>query len=291
MKWLVTGASGQLGLALQEELTQRGIDFVGANSSELDITKPLIVNQMVDSIKPSVIINAAAWTDVDGAESNETAAYSVNALGPQNLANAASKAGERLVQISTDYVFSGDASSPWSEKAPHNPQSVYGSTKSEGESFVLTTLPSNSYVIRTAWLYSSVGKNFAKTMTNLALNQKGKVRVVNDQIGQPTFAGDLAKQIVELVLSEAPAGIYHGTNSGQATWFEFAQQIFRLAGADVSRIIPVSTSEFPRPAKRPAYSVLSHDTWAGTSVPEMKNWKIALEEAMSAIISAVKAEG
>ena len=291
MKWLITGASGQLGLALQDELTQRGIDFVGANSSELDITKPLIVNQMVDLIKPSVIINAAAWTDVDGAESNRSAAYSVNALGPQNLAIAASKVGARLVQISTDYVFSGDASSPWSEKALHNPQSIYGSTKSEGEKFVLTTLPSNSYVVRTAWLYSSVGKNFAKTMTNLALNQKGEVRVVNDQIGQPTFAGDLAEQIVELVLSEAPAGIYHGTNSGQATWFELSQAIFSIAGADVSRVIPVSTTEFPRPAKRPAYSVLGHDAWTGTPVPAMRNWKIALEEAMPAIISAVKAEG
>ena len=291
MKWLITGSSGQLGLALQEELTERGLDFAGANSSELDITKPLIVNQMVDLIKPSVIINAAAWTDVDGAESNEATAYSVNSLGPQNLAIAANKAGARLVQISTDYVFSGDASSPWSEKAPHNPQSVYGATKSEGENSVITTLPSNSYVVRTAWMYSSIGKNFTKTMTNLALNQKGEVRVVNDQIGQPTFAGDLAKQIVELVLLEAPAGIYHGTNSGQATWFEFAQAIFSIARADVSRVIPVSTTEFPRPAKRPAYSVLGHDAWAGTSVPAMRNWKIALEDAMPAIISAVKAEG
>jgi dTDP-4-dehydrorhamnose reductase len=291
MKYLITGAWGQLGLALQEELTHRGIDFVGANSSELDITKQLIVNQMVDLIKPNVMINAAAWTDVDGAESNESAAYSVNSLGPQNLAVAASKAGAQLVQISTDYVFSGDASSPWSEKAPHNPQSVYGATKSEGENLVLKTLPSNSYVVRTAWLYSSIGKNFAKTMASLALNEKGQVKVVNDQIGQPTFAGDLAKQIVELVLSDAPAGIYHGTNSGQATWFEFAQAIFSIAGADVSRVIPVSTTEFPRPAKRPAYSVLSHDAWAGTSVPEMRNWKMALEEAMPTIISAVKAEG
>jgi dTDP-4-dehydrorhamnose reductase len=128
-------------------------------------------------------------------------------------------------------------------------------------------------------------------MANLALNQKGEVTVVNDQVGQPTVAGDLAKQIVELVLSEAPAGIYHGTNSGQATWFEFAQEIFSLVGADISRVIPVSTSEFPRPAKRPAYSVLGHDAWAGTSVPAMRNWKIALEEAMPAIISEVKAEG
>jgi len=291
MKWLITGASGQLGSALQEELTQRGIDFVGANSSELDITKPLIVNEMVDLIKPNVMINAAAWTDVDGAESNESAAYSVNALGPQNLAIAANKAGARLVHISTDYVFSGQRSSPWSERAPHNPQSVYGATKSEGENLVLTTLPSNSNVVRTAWLYSSIGKNFAKTMTSLALNQKGEARVVNDQIGQPTFAGDLAEQIVELVLSEEAVGIYHGTNSGQATWFEFAQAIFSIAGADISRVIPVSTTEFPRPAKRPAYSVLGHDAWTGTSVPAMRNWKIALEEAMPAIISAVKAEG
>jgi dTDP-4-dehydrorhamnose reductase len=290
MKWLITGASGQLGSALQDELTQREIDFVGANSSELNITKPLIVNQMVDLIKPSVIINAAAWTDVDGAESNESAAYLVNSLGPQNLAIAASRVGARLVQISTDYVFSGDVASPWSENAPHYPQSVYGSTKSEGEKFVLSTLPSDSYVVRTAWLYSPKGKNFAKTMANLVLNEKGAVRVINDQIGQPTVAGDLAKQIVQLVLSEAPAGVYHGTNSGQATWFDFAQAIFRLAGADVSRVIPVSTTEFPRPAQRPAYSVLSHDAWAGTSVPAMRNWKIALEEAMPAIISAVKAE-
>jgi dTDP-4-dehydrorhamnose reductase len=291
MKWLITGASGQLGEALQEELTQRRIDFVGATSSELDITKPLLVNQKVDLIKPSVIINAAAWTDVDGAESNEAAVYSVNSLGPQNLAISAKKAAAQLVQISTDYIFSGDASSPWSEKAPHNPQSVYGSTKSEGEKFVLTTLPLNSYVVRTAWLYSPIGNNFAKTMTNLALNQKDEVRVVNDQIGQPTVAGDLANQIVELVLSDAPAGIYHGTNSGQATWFEFAQTIFALVGADVSRVIPVSTKEFPRPAKRPGYSVLGHDAWSGTSVPEMRNWKLALEEAMPAIISALKAEG
>ena len=291
MKWLITGASGQLGLALQEELTRRGIEFVAANSSELDITKPLIVNQLIDSLKPGVVVNTAAWTDVDGAESNTSAAYSVNSLGPQNLAIAASRVGARLIQVSTDYVFSGDASSPWNENAPHNPQSVYGSTKSEGEKFVLDTLPSNSYVVRTAWLYSPKGKNFAKTMANAALNQKGEVKVVNDQIGQPTVSGDLAKQITELVLSEAPSGIYHGTNSGQATWFEFAQEIFFMVGADVSRVIPVSTLEFPRPAKRPTYAVLGHDAWAGTSVPAMRNWKIALEEAMPAIISAVKAQG
>jgi dTDP-4-dehydrorhamnose reductase len=291
MKWLITGGSGQLGLALQNELSYRGIDFVASNSSQLDITKPLIVNELIDSIKPSVIVNTAAWTDVNGAETNQSAAYSINALGPQNLAIAASKIGARLVQVSTDYVFSGENSTPWSENAAHNPQSVYGSTKSEGEKFVQAALPANSYVIRTAWLYSAEGKNFAKTMTNLALNSTGEVKVVNDQLGQPTFARDLAKQTVELVLSDAPIGVYHGTNSGHSTWFEFAQEIFKLSGADVSRAIPVLTSEYPGPAKRPSYSVLGHDAWANTTLPAMRNWRIALAEAMPSIISTVKTAG
>jgi dTDP-4-dehydrorhamnose reductase len=288
MKWLITGASGQLGLAMQTELISRGIDFVASNSNELDITKPLIVNQLIDFIKPSVIVNTAAWTDVDGAETNRSAAYSVNALGPQNLAVAASKIGARLVQVSTDYVFSGENSTPWSENAAHNPQSVYGSTKSEGEKFVQATLPADSYVVRTAWLYSGVGKNFAKTITNLALNHADKIKVINDQIGQPTVAGDLAKQIIDLILSGAPVGIYHGTNSGQTTWFEFAQEIFKLAGAEVSRVIPVSTSEYPRYAKRPLYSVLGHDAWGNTTLPAMRDWRIALADAMPSIISTLR---
>ncbi len=291
MKWLITGASGQLGLALQEELTKLGKEFVAASSSDLDITKPLIVDQVVDLIKPTVVVNTAAWTDVDLAETNKSAAYSVNSLGPQNLAHASKKVGARMVQISTDYVFSGQGSVPWTENAPHDPKSVYGSTKSDGERFVLTNLPSMSYVVRTAWLYSSKGKNFVKTMTNLALNSKSEARVVNDQVGQPTYSTDLARQIVALVLSKSQAGIYHATNSGKATWFDFAQEIFLLAGADISRVIPVSTSEFPRPAKRPTYSVLGHDAWASTSVPAMRDWKIALKEAMPQVISEIKAGG
>ncbi len=291
MKWLITGGTGQLGLAMQKELLSRGIAFIAANSKELDITEPLIVSQWVDSIKPSVIINTAAWTDVDGAETNQSAARSVNALGPQNLAIAASKIRARLVQVSTDYVFSGARSVPWNENEDHNPQSQYGLTKSEGEKFVQAALPIDSYVVRTAWLYSADGNNFAKTMTNVAMNNTGVVRVVNDQVGQPTFTGDLAKQIIELVLSGAPVGTYHGSNSGEATWFEFAQEIFKLAGADVLRVIPVSTSECPSHAKRPLYSVLGHDAWRNTAVPIMRDWRIALAEAMPTIISAIKAQG
>jgi len=291
MTWLITGGSGQLGLALQAELTVKGINYVATNSLQLDISNPLLVSQLVDSISPEVIINAAALTDVDGADSNETSAYQINAIGPQNLAIAAKKVGARLVQVSTDYVFSGDSDAPWSEAAEHNPQSVYGSTKSAGEKFVLSELPNASFVVRTAWLYSADRNNFAKTMIKLAINGDGEVRVVNDQVGQPTFAADLAKQIVKLVLSEAPAGIFHGTNSGHATWSKFAQEIFKLTGADSSRVIPVSTSEFPRPAKRPSYSVLGHDNWVKTRMEPMRDWRIALAEAMPAIISAVEAEG
>jgi len=291
MTWLITGGSGQLGLALQAELSLQGIDFISVNSHELDITKQQLVGEFVHSVKPAVIINTAAWTDVDGAETSESAARKVNALGPQNLAIAASSVGAHLVQVSTDYVFSGEGTTPWSESAEHNPQSVYGSTKSEGEKFVLRAYPTGSYVVRTAWLYSANRKNFAKSMTKLALIGTDEVRVVNDQMGQPTFTGDLGKQIIDLVVSESPVGIYHGTNSGQATWFEFAQEIFKLAGVDVSRVVPVSSSEYPRPAKRPSYSVLGHDAWAKTTVETIRDWRIALAEAMPAIISAVKAEG
>jgi dTDP-4-dehydrorhamnose reductase len=239
---------------------------------------------------PSVIINAAAWTDVDGAEANESGANAVNSLGPQNLAIAAKAVGSKLVQVSTDYVFSGEASIPWSENADHKPQSVYGSTKSAGEKLVLSVHPTGSYVVRTAWLYSAERKNFAKTMTKLALNAAGEVRVVNDQAGQPTFTDDLAKKIIELVVSDSPVGIYHGTNGGQATWFDFALEILRLAGSDISRVIPVSTTEYPSPARRPAFSVLSHEDWSKTSIAPMREWKISLAEAMPSIISSVKAE-
>jgi len=291
MTWLITGGSGQLGLAFQAELGLQEIEFVSLNSHELDITNRQLVEERVNSIKPAVVINAAAWTDVDGAETSPSAAHAVNALGPQNLAIAASKLGARLVQVSTDYVFSGEGTTPWNESAEQDPQSVYGSTKSEGETLVLETYPTGTYVVRTAWLYSAERKNFAKTMTKLALNGADEIRVVNDQMGQPTFTRDLAKQIINLVVSDSPVGIYHGTNSGQVTWFEFAQEIFKAAGADVSRVVPVSSSEYPRPAKRPSYSVLGHEGWAKTSVEPIRDWRIALAEAMPAIIYAVKAEG
>ena len=290
MSWLITGGSGQLGIAVSQELGERGIVFNAWSSQDLDITQGPIVQDVIAKLSPKVIINCAAWTDVDGAEDNELQSSRVNSDGGENIALASKECDAKLIHISTDYVFSGQSKTPWEVDDEINPQSAYGRTKAQGESRVLAEYSQNSSIVRTAWLYSPWGKNFATTMTKLAIKGEGAVKVVNDQVGQPTSAIDFAHQLVELGLSTSPAGIYHGTNSGQATWFEFAQEIFRLAGADVERVIPVSSSEYPRPAKRPAYSVLSHDAWAKTSVKPMRGWRIALAEAMPAIISAVKAE-
>ena len=291
MSWLIIGESGQLGLALTRQLISRGISVVSDNLSKVDLTKPELINDLVKKVRPGVIINAAAWTDVDAAESNQGAAYEVNATGPKHLAIISKNTGAILIQISTDYVFSGINSEPWKESDEQDPISVYGESKSVGEQYVLDLYPQGSYVVRTAWLYSATRKNFAKTMTRLALFGDDQVRVVNDQFGQPTFVGDLANQIIDLVVSGSSFGSYHATNSGEASWFDFAQEIFRLLGADISRVTPVPSSEFPRPAKRPVYSVLSHDEWKNTNLQPMRHWRLALSDAIPSIKLAVLEEG
>jgi len=214
MSWLITGGSGQLGIAVSQELGERGLLFHARSSKELNITQGPIVRDFVSELSPKVIINCAAWTDVDGAETNELQASRVNGDGAGNLALAAKNCGAKLIHVSTDYVFSGESKSPWQTGDAINPQSAYGRTKADGERRALAAGPEKTLIVRTAWLYSPWGKNFAKTMTHFAFNGDGEVRVVNDQMGQPTSATDLAKQIVELGISSAPAGIYHGTNSG-----------------------------------------------------------------------------
>lgn len=290
MTWLITGAVGQLGLAMQSELRRRDIQFFALNSRDLDITNPELVTKIFSESAPNVVVNCAAWTDVDGAEVNRVLAFAVNALGPKNLAIASKKLGAILVHISTDYVFSGYSDKPWQEDEVCSPTSVYGSSKLNGELFIEDIYPEGSYIIRTAWLYSPNGRNFAKTMAKLALSDANEVRVVNDQFGQPTSAEDLSKQIVNLVIAKKNFGIYHGTNSGVATWYEFAQEIFSLAGEEKSRLIPVSTSEFSRPAKRPKYSVLSHDKWRISGIDEMREWKAALSDEMPRILAQLKKE-
>jgi dTDP-4-dehydrorhamnose reductase len=288
MSWLITGASGQLGLAMQEELKANKIEFLALDSKTLDITNASVIERKFLEHEPKVVVNCAAWTDVDGAEANKDQAFAVNSIGVKNLAVASKNLGATFVHISTDYVFSGENTSPWLENEDRNPSSIYGLSKKEGEISVQETYPEGSYIVRTAWLYSSRGQNFAKTITRLALRGDGEVKVVDDQIGQPTSAKDLAKQIIKLVLGKVSYGIYHGTNAGSASWFDFAREIFVLAGEDASRLVPVSTSEFPRPAERPKYSVLSHESWRNSGIEEMRDGEKALAEEMPIILSQLK---
>jgi dTDP-4-dehydrorhamnose reductase len=274
MRYLITGASGMLGRDLVEALAGREVTALG--HADLDITDPLAVRAAVRG--HDVILNAAAYTKVDEAESHEEAAYAVNAAGPANLAAAAEEQGSRLVQISTDYVFDGRARVPYAEDTARNPISAYGRTKAAGEELALAAHPKGTYVVRGAWLYGAHGSNFAKTMLRLAESHE-TLSVVTDQLGQPTWTADLAQQIVALLDADAPAGIYHGTNSGEGTWFDFTQAIFTEMGLDPDRVTPTDSSQFVRPAPRPAYSVLGHGNCDTAGLPPMRGWREALSEA------------
>jgi dTDP-4-dehydrorhamnose reductase len=190
--------------------------------------------------------------------------------------------------VSTDYVFSGTRTRPWQENSKANPVSVYGASKYEGEKLVKIEYPEKSFIVRTAWLYSENSHNFARKIVRLALKDSETIRVVDDQIGQPTYAGDLALKIIELIDTEAPIGIYHGTNSGKASWFDFAVEIFKHCGADIKRIIPITTNELKSKVQRPEYSVLGHSSWKSTKCGEMRDWKLALGSAIPEIIRSVK---
>jgi len=282
------GGNGQLGKALSVVLGNRGIDFRAWGSEDLDIRSALKSADRIRELRPLVIVNSAAWTDVEGAESNPDRARAVNTVGASNLAAAAKAVGAIFVQISTDYVFSGAANRPWQEDALCVPSSVYGATKAAGEVAVMNEYAEHTYIFRTAWLFSQWGKNFAKTMTRLAFSEKGEVAVVRDQVGQPTWAMDLAVRIVDSVLEGLPFGIYHATNSGEASWFDFARKVFELSGASVSRVVPITSNQILSPVKRPMYSVLGHDKW--TDLPPMRNWESALKESMPDILEIVKKE-
>lgn len=276
MRYLITGASGMLGTDLQTVLTGRDVTALGR--SELDVTDLEAVRSAVAG--HDVVVNAAAYTKVDDAETHEDAAYAVNATGAQNLAIAAREAGARLIQVSTDYVFDGVATTPYAETTPRAPISAYGRTKAAGEELALAEHPTGTYIVRTAWLYGQHGPNFAATMLRLAASHP-TVSVVVDQLGQPTWTADLAKQIVLLAESDAPAGAYHGTNAGQGSWFDFTQAIFSEAGLDPERVLPTDSASFVRPAPRPAYSVLGHSAWTAVGLPEMRDWRAALAEAVA----------
>jgi dTDP-4-dehydrorhamnose reductase len=274
ISFLITGASGMLGHDLQHVLADRSVTALARG--DLDVTKVDAVEAAVAG--HDVVINCAAYTKVDDAESNEAAAFAVNATGAGNLARAAAIHGAKLVQLSTDYVFDGAATTPYAEDAPRHPVSAYGRTKAEGERLALELNPNATYIVRTAWLYGAHGPNFAKTMVRLAASND-TVAVVDDQFGQPTWTMDVARQIVHMLDKGLAPGVYHATSSGQATWFDFAKEIFRHAGLDPLRVTPTTSTAFVRPAPRPAYSVLGHDRWRLSGVDAIRNWQAALAEA------------
>lgn len=276
MTWLVLGGNGQLGHDLQRVLP----DCVALDLPAVDITDADSVGRALNDSGATVVVNAAAYTAVDAAEEDEQTATRINGSAPGIIAReVAARPDVRLVQVSTDYVFAGDADAPYSEDAQTGPASAYGRSKLLGEQEVLAALPDRSYIVRTAWLYGQNGSNFVRTMLRLEA-ERDTIDVVTDQVGQPTWSFDLANQIRELVLAQAPAGIYHGTNSGAVSWFDFTREIYRLIGADPQRVHPTTTDAFPRPAPRPAFSVLAHDAWERAGIPPMRPWADALAEAL-----------
>ncbi len=277
-RWLITGASGQLGTDLCAALD--GEDVYPFGHGDLDIADAAAVALAIARVRPNVVVNAAAYTAVDAAESDEDAAYRVNAAGPAVLAAALSPTTARLIHVSTDYVFAGDASRPYDVEDPTGPKSAYGRTKLAGEIAVRELLPEASYVVRTAWVYGAAGGNFVKTMLRLE-RERETVSVVDDQRGSPTWSADLARGLVELGRSAVPTGMYHCTNSGDTTWFGFTRAIFEELGAEPARVRPTTTDAFPPPAPRPAYSVLSAAAWRTAGLRPLPHWRDALHRAFA----------
>jgi dTDP-4-dehydrorhamnose reductase len=276
VRYLITGANGMLGRDLQATLEGREVTALGR--ADLDVTDAAAVSAAIRG--HDVVVNCAAYTKVDDAETHEDDAYAVNAIGPANLAAACAETGARLVTISTDYVFDGEATTPYAEDQPRDPINAYGRTKAAGEELALDRHPSGTFVVRTAWLYGAHGPNFAQTMLNLAAS-KETWSVVDDQLGQPTWTADLAAQIVGMLDADAPAGIYHGTNSGRASWYDFARAVLAENGIDPDRITPTDSSAFTRPAPRPSFSVLGHEGWLGAGLAPMREWREALSAAVA----------
>ena len=287
--WLVVGANGQLGRCMTELLEVKATAYVAMDHRQLDITDSALVRNVLEEYKPTIVLNVAAWTAVDDAEKHEEDALKVNGQGPMNLASSSSLIGARMIHVSTDYVFNGQAKSPYTVNSPTEPMNAYGRTKLAGEKAVLDSANNNNCVVRTAWLYSEYGKNFAKTMAIRAM-RKEPVRVVNDQLGQPTSAHDVAQLIFEISQLEKIPQIVHGTNAGQATWFQFAQEIYSQLEADIALVSSVDTSAFPTIAKRPAYSVLDHADFGSWGMKPLQNWKDGLTDSINRIRSEIQKE-
>lgn len=283
MKVLVTGVRGQLGYDVVRELNARGIETVGVDIEEMDITDGASVERVIGGAAPDAVIHCAAYTAVDAAEEHEELCRRVNAGGPRNIAQTCRELDIPMVYISTDYVFDGKGQHFWEPEDKREPQSVYGRTKYEGE-LAVQELLEKYFIVRIAWAFGVNGKNFVKTMLNLSKNHD-TVRVVNDQFGSPTYTHDLARLLADMVMTEK-YGVYHATNEGVCSWYEFACAIFEEAGVDM-KVIPVTTREYGASASRPANSRMSKEKLTECGFRRLPDWRDALKR----YIAVLKEEG
>ena len=282
MRWMITGAGGMLGRHVLQRLVGEGADgdsVIGLGRAELDITDTASIRSAFAEHRPNTVVNCAAYTAVDDAETHESEALRANGEGPRQLAVACTEHRTRLIQVSTDYVFSGNARAPYTEDHPPAPGTAYGRSKLAGEQAVLAGPRGMAVVVRTAWLYGSSGRSFVSTMIDLE-SRRDTIDVVDDQWGQPTWAADAAELLVALGRRADAAGIFHATNSGEATWYDLARETFRLIGADPARVRRTTTENLASPTPRPSYTVLGHGRWAGLGIDPPRNWRCALREAL-----------
>lgn len=279
MKVLVTGVGGQLGFDVVKELTKRGMEAVGVDIQEMDITDADSVSRVIRAAAPDAVIHCAAYTAVDAAEENEALCRKVNAEGTRNIAGVCRELDIRLLYISTDYVFGGQGERPWEPEDVREPKSVYGQTKYEGE-LAVQELLEKYFIVRIAWVFGINGKNFVKTMINLSRTHD-TLRVVNDQFGSPTYTYDLSKLLVDMIQTEK-YGIYHATNEGVCSWYEFACAIFEEAGLPI-KVLPVSTEEYGAKAGRPANSRMSKQKLTDSGFDRLPAWQDALRRYIAAL--------
>jgi dTDP-4-dehydrorhamnose reductase len=282
MKVLVTGVKGQLGYDVVKELTKRGIEAVGTDINDMDITDAESVQKVIKQVSPDAVIHCAAYTAVDAAEENEAVCRKINVDGTQNIADVCKELDIKMIYISTDYVFNGQGERPWEPDDVKGPQSVYGQTKYEGELAVQNTLE-KYFIVRIAWVFGINGKNFIKTMLKLSENHD-RITVVNDQFGSPTYTYDLARLLVDMVLTDK-YGVYHATNEGICSWYEFACAIFKEAGINME-VVPVSTAEYGAKATRPYNSRMSKEKLTENGFEKLPPWQDALKRYLEELKDA-----
>lgn len=277
LKVVVTGANGQLGRELVMLDSKGRFAITGLDRSALDITNLDQCREVLSQLRPDVVIHCAAYTAVDQAEAEPDEAFRINAAGTRNIAIASREVGAKLCALSTDYVFDGTGSIPYKEYDRTNPLTVYGQSKLAGEQLV-QSLHERYFIVRTSWVYGAYGNNFVRTMLKLA-SERNQLKVVADQVGSPTYTYDLALFLLELTATDQ-YGIYHASNSGICSWYEFAQAIMEESGSK-TKIEPCTTAEFPRPARRPHYSVMDHSAIRSNGLEPLRPWREALRHYLS----------